>query len=169
MQRVQVRGNWNGFRLGRDVFLKMRQSQTMQYSTTSGGIDDTAQGQKSEEQKTEQKGKTKGSILDLDNALNHCKDQVKKFDYYAFRVGQHFPKTAQPHYYALNAFFLEILKSREISKERSICQTRLHWWVHTLDDVVNDRTAREPVARMLKEVHANTQVNFKLLNRMVDY
>ena len=53
---------------------------------------------------------------------------ARKFDYYAFRVGAHMPKQVLPHYYAINAFFLEVLRSREISRERSICQTRLHWW-----------------------------------------
>jgi hypothetical protein len=35
--------------------------------------------------------KTKSSILDIENATKYCSDQVKKFDYYAFRVGGHLP------------------------------------------------------------------------------
>ena len=93
----------------------------------------------------------------------------RKFDYYAFRVAAHLPAKIQPHYYALNAFFLEILRSREISRERSICQTRLHWWRQTVLDVEADKPAREPLARMLKHVNQDTQVNFKLLHRMIDY
>jgi hypothetical protein len=42
---------------------------------------------------------------------------VKKFDYYAFRVAAHLPKKLQPYYFGINAFFLEVLRSREISKE----------------------------------------------------
>ena len=64
--------------------------------------------------------KTPPSMLDLDQATKHCTDHVKKFDYYAWRVGIHYPKSLQPSYYALNAFFLEVLKSREISRENSI-------------------------------------------------
>lgn len=33
----------------------------------------------------------KTSILDIEFATKHCSDQVKKFDYYAFRVGSHLP------------------------------------------------------------------------------
>ena len=102
----------------------------------------------------EKKSNKKGSILDVGNASKHCADNVKKFDYYAFRVGQHMPKNLQVHYYTINSFFLEVLKSREISRERSICQTRLHWWASTLDDIEKGRTAREPVARMLQELRA---------------
>ena len=32
-----------------------------------------------------------------------------------------------------------------------------------------DRAAREPLARMLKQVHKETHVNFKLLHRLIDY
>ena len=112
---------------------------------------------------------SKESILDVKHAMEHCSNNVKKFDYAAFRVGAHFPEATRPHYFAINAFFLEVLRSREISRERSICQTRLHWWRQTLDDVDAGRTAREPLARMLGEVKRNTRVNFKLLHRIVDY
>ena len=69
--------------------------------------------------------KADGLITDFKNAENHCSETVRKFDFYAWRVGQHFPKTKQPYYNAINAFFLEVLRSREISREASICQTRL--------------------------------------------
>lgn len=93
----------------------------------------------------------------------------RKFDYNAFRMAIHLPKKSQAHYFALNAFFLELLRSREISKETSICQTRLHWWSQTLKDIENDKKAREPVAVMLKKVKQETHVNFNLLHRMVDF
>ena len=79
------------------------------------------------------------------------------------------PKSAQPHYLTLNAFFLEVLKSREISKEQSICQTRLNWWAQTLNDIDNDKKVHEPVARALQEVKQKTKVNFKLLHRLVHF
>ena len=69
--------------------------------------------------------KADGSIVDFKNAENHCSETVRKFDFYSWRVGQHFPKAKQPYYNAVNAFFLEVLRSREISREPSICQTRL--------------------------------------------
>ena len=105
----------------------------------------------------------------MKHATEHCKNNVKKFDYAAFRVAAHMPAAAQPHYFAINSFFLEVLRSREISRERSICQTRLHWWRQTLVDVENKKAAREPLARMLKDVHEKSRVNFKLLHRMIDY
>ena len=61
-----------------------------------------------------------------------------------------------------------MLRSREISRELSICQTRLNWWKQTLVDVENERVAREPLARMLQEVRSSSRVNFKLLHRLID-
>ena len=94
---------------------------------------------------------------------------MKKFDFYSYRVATHLPVSQHPYYYAIHAFFIEVLRSREISKERSICQTRLHWWAEILRDIEAGRPAREPVSRMLQEVKEKTKVNFKLLHRMVDY
>ena len=36
-------------------------------------------------------------------------------------------------------------------------------------DIENDKIAREPVARMLKEVKKETNVNFKVLHRLIDF
>lgn len=105
----------------------------------------------------------------MDTAVKHCADHVKKFDFYAYRVGTHFPQSIKPLYYGINAFFLEILRSREISKEQSICQTRLQWWASTLNDVEKDRVPREPIARVLSEVKHKSKVNFKLLHRLVNF
>lgn len=105
--------------------------------------------------------------MDLENATKHCMDHVKKFDYYAFRAGAHMPKSMQAYYFGINCFFLEVLRSREISKEQSICQTRLQWWQQTLTDIENEKAAREPVARLLQSVKQNSKVNFKLLHRLV--
>ena len=73
----------------------------------------------------------------------------RKFDVHAYRMSQFLPPKIRPYYFGINAFFLEILKSREISRERSIAQTRLHWWVQTLNDVESGKRPREPVGRVL--------------------
>lgn len=40
----------------------------------------------------EEKSKDKSSILHFDNAVKHCTEEVKKFDFYAFVNGQYMPK-----------------------------------------------------------------------------
>lgn len=93
----------------------------------------------------------------------------RKFDFYSYVVGQNFPKSVQPYYYGIHALFLEALKSREISKERSICQTRLFWWEQSLLDIEKGHKAKEPITRVLEEAMKNTPINFNLLKRIVNY
>jgi hypothetical protein len=67
-------------------------------------------------------------------------------------AARHFPKSMHAQYFGLHAFFLEVLRSREISREQSICQTRLHWWRATIDDLISkpDYQPREPITALLK-------------------
>ena len=56
-------------------------------TTSSTGND----GQENSNKDGGEKIKRGGSILDLKHATDHCKNNVKKFDYYAFRVAAHLP------------------------------------------------------------------------------
>ena len=85
-------------------------------------------------------------------------------------MGQNFPKALQPYYFGTHALFLETLRSREISKEQSICQTRLMWWEESVKDVTERaKPAREPVTRIIQEAVKNTPLNAKLLQRMINF
>jgi len=65
--------------------------------------------------------------------------------------------------------FIEAMKSREISKEGSICQTRLKWWEESLQDVALNRgkdgksQPREPITVVLKEAKEKTCINYSLV------
>ena len=88
----------------------------------------------------------------------------RKYDFYSYIVGQNFPVALQPYYFGTHALFLEALRSREISKEQSICQTRLMWWEESVKDVAErGKAAREPVTRVIQEAVKNTPLNAKLL------
>ena len=79
------------------------------------------------------------------------------------------PKSHQAHYFGVHALFIEVMKSREISKETSICQTRLNWWMQIMNDIIEDKKPREPVGVVLADAKAKTNINFNLLQRMIDY
>ena len=97
-------------------------------------------------------------------------EYFRKFDFYAYVAGQFFPPKIQPYYYGVHALFLEALRSREISKETSICQTRLIWWEQTIIDVTQKGVSpKEPVSRLIAEAVQKTPLNAKLLSRMVNY
>jgi len=69
----------------------------------------------------ENKQKSGSQITESKNAEKYCTDEVKKFDFYAYVAGQYMPKSTQKYYYGFHALFLEAMKSREISREQSIC------------------------------------------------
>ncbi|CAI2372567.1 unnamed protein product [Moneuplotes crassus] len=114
----------------------------------------------------EYKGK---SILDPEVAHKYCYDIVRKHDFYTHSVGKHFPVSRQKYFYAIHAFFLEILKSREASRQMMVCKTRLLWWSETLNDIENNKKIQEPIGIALSEVYKNTNANFDLLHRMISY
>lgn len=64
---------------------------------------------------------SKESVLQLTNAAKYCEGEVKKFDMYSYIVGHHMPAKTRAYYFGNHALFIEVLKSREISKEPSIC------------------------------------------------
>ena len=113
------------------------------------------------------------SILALKNAAKYCEGEVKKFDFYSYVCGHYMPAKTRMHYFANHALFLEVLKSREVSKEASICQQRLRWWETTLLDMESaskeDYKPREPLAVCLAHQKFHTAINFSLLQRMVDF
>jgi len=84
-------------------------------------------------------------------------------------AGQNFPKKLQPYYFAVNAMFIEAMKSREVSREVSICSTRLQWWETQLTSIQAGKAPVEPVGRMLQQVAFKTRVNLDLLKRLVAY
>jgi hypothetical protein len=70
----------------------------------------------------------------------------------------------------VHALFLEALRSREISREASICQTRLQWWEQTIIDVTEKGSApRDPVSKVISEAVKKTPLNPRLLLRMINY
>lgn len=69
----------------------------------------------------------------------------------------------------MHAFLLEILKSREASRQTHICKQRLLWWSATLDDIEAKKKSQEPLSVALNELYIDTKVNFNLLHRIVSY
>ena len=66
----------------------------------------------------------------------------RRYDYYSYIVGNHFPLYLQGYYFGIHAFYLEIIRAREISSSLSVCQNRLLWWEDNLlqiEKVVNYR------------------------------
>jgi hypothetical protein len=115
--------------------------------------------------------------LEVTEAEKYCSKEVKKFDFYSYVAGQYMPKDLQKYYFGYHALFLEALKSREISRELSICQGRLQWWEQSLIEIGSDKVdssrstykPREPIGVLLRSALDHTKINFSLIQRMVNF
>jgi hypothetical protein len=86
----------------------------------SQSTDDTAE--------TEENQQPKTSIFSLEEAAKYAEEKVKKYDFYAFVIASTLPPKIKNSYLAFHAFFIEILRSRYISKEPSVCRMRVNFW-----------------------------------------
>ena len=79
------------------------------------------------------------------------------------------PSKIKPFYFGIHAFYLEIMKAREISQETHVSKTRLLWWLSNLKDLDQGQSQQEPISICLKSALESKAINTKLLTRMIDY
>jgi hypothetical protein len=71
---------------------------------------------------------------------------------------------------AYHAFYLEIIKSRFISQELSVCKTRLSFWDDNLKKLIKkDSNIKEPISLTLRDTFEKTNIRKETLFRMIDY
>jgi NADH dehydrogenase [ubiquinone] 1 alpha subcomplex assembly factor 6 len=126
---------------------------------------------KKEEIKSEEnRDEKQKSIFGLDEATNYIEEKVKKFDFYAWVIANTLPQKYKRSYLSYHAFFVEILRSRYISKEPSVCRTRLCFWEESLKEVIQDKgSIKEPMLIVLKETIKTTAIRRDTLFRMIDF
>jgi phytoene/squalene synthetase len=127
----------------------------------SQSTDDTAE--------TEENQQPKTSIFSLEEAAKYAEEKVKKYDFYAFVIASTLPPKIKNSYLAFHAFFIEILRSRYISKEPSVCRMRVNFWEESLKEVIEDKTIKEPILILLKETLKTTPIRKDTLFRMIDF
>lgn len=118
------------------------------------------------EQNTEDK---KTSIFDIEEAVKYAEEKVKKTDFYAFVIASTLPPKLKMHYLGYHAFFSEILRSRYISKEPSVCRMRLAFWEDSIKEILEEKKIKEPILIILKESFKSTGIRKDTLFRMIDF
>lgn len=114
-------------------------------------------------------GEPKTSIFSLEEAVKYAEEKVKKYDFYAFVIASTLPPKLKNNYLAFHAFFIEILRSRYISKEPSVCRMRVNFWEESLKEVLEGKTIKEPILILLKETLKTTSIRKETLFRMIDF
>ena len=109
------------------------------------------------------------SIFALDEATKFVEEKVKNYDFYAWVIASTLPDKYKRSYLSFHAFFIEILRSRYISKEPSVCRTRLSFWEESLKEIILDKQIKEPMMIVLKETIRSTPIRKETLFRMIDF
>ena len=109
------------------------------------------------------------SILNLDEATKYAEEKLKKSDFYAYVIGSALPPNLKPHYIAYHTFFGEVMRSRYISREASVCRMRLAFWEDSLKEILEDKKINEPILVLLKESFKQTGIRKDTLFRMIDF
>lgn len=122
-----------------------------------------------EKSQMDDSGEPKNSIFSLEEAAKYAEEKVKKYDFYAFVIASTLPPKLKNSYLAFHAFFIEILRSRYISKEPSVCRMRVNFWEESLKEVLEGKTIKEPILILLKETLKTTSIRKETLFRMIDF
>ncbi|KIJ54822.1 hypothetical protein M422DRAFT_24716 [Sphaerobolus stellatus SS14] len=100
--------------------------------------------------------------------LAYCKELVHKHDYPSFLCGQFYPKSQQPGYFGLKAFFLELAMVQETVSSQVIGKMRFQFWRDAVAAIAENRPPRQPIALALHEASAVAKLQPYHLKRIID-
>jgi NADH dehydrogenase [ubiquinone] 1 alpha subcomplex assembly factor 6 len=82
-----------------------------------------------------------------DLALEHCRNQLQKFDYNSYLCSLFLPAADRPLAWAIGAFNIETAQVRDIVSDINVGKMRLSWWKQTIDQIyAGNNPPHHPVA-----------------------
>ncbi|KAG8687407.1 hypothetical protein FRC09_013509 [Ceratobasidium sp. 395] len=102
------------------------------------------------------------------DANAYCRELVRKHDYEAYLCSYFYPRTAQPGYFALRAFNIELAMIRETVSRPLIGKMRMQFWRDAIQSISQGRPMKHPIAIALHEASQNANLSTYHLKRMVD-
>ena len=105
--------------------------------------------------------------MNLEPALNHCAEEVRRDDYDRYLCAMFAAPDARRQLFALYAFNLELSRIAESVSEPGLGEIRLEWWRETLDGVARDKPREHPVALALAATGAMRTWPRDTLDRMI--
>ncbi|KAH7336893.1 isoprenoid synthase domain-containing protein [Rhizoctonia solani] len=98
----------------------------------------------------------------------YCRELVRKHDYEAYLCSYFYPRAAQPGYFALRAFDLELAMIREAVSRPVIGKLRMQFWRDTVKLITDNKPVRHPIAIALHEASQKAKLPPYYLKRMID-
>ena len=87
--------------------------------------------------------------MELSESAQYCLDELRQHDHDRYLTSLFLPAFARPHANALQAFNLEIARTREIVSEPLLGQIRLQWWRETIEGIYAGTPREHPVVAAL--------------------
>jgi NADH dehydrogenase [ubiquinone] 1 alpha subcomplex assembly factor 6 len=82
-----------------------------------------------------------------ESALEHCRNQLHKFDYNSYLCSLFLPAADRPLAWAIGAFNIETAQVRDIVSDVNVGKMRLSWWRQTIDQIFTGNSPpHHPVA-----------------------
>ena len=75
------------------------------------------------------------SVFNPLHSLDYCEKQVKSKDIGSYIHGLFMPREIRPFYFAVHAFRLELIQSREVIQHSTLLSTKQSWWLENLDSI----------------------------------
>ncbi|KDN48269.1 hypothetical protein RSAG8_02861, partial [Rhizoctonia solani AG-8 WAC10335] len=98
----------------------------------------------------------------------YCRELVRNHDYEAYLCSYFYPKAAQPGYFALRAFNVELAKIREAVSRPIIGKMRMQFWRDAIKSITDNRPMKHPIAIALHEASQQAKLPPYYLKRMID-
>ncbi|KAJ1303417.1 hypothetical protein OPQ81_011608 [Rhizoctonia solani] len=104
------------------------------------------------------------------DANTYCQELVRKHDYEAYLCSYFYPRSAQPGYFALRAFNIELAMIRETVSRPIIGKMRMQFWRDAVKSINDNRPMKHPIVIALHEASQNAhgKLHPYHLKRMID-
>ncbi|KAJ3801528.1 isoprenoid synthase domain-containing protein [Lentinula aff. detonsa] len=101
-------------------------------------------------------------------AVEYCRDFVRKYDYEAYLIAQFWPKELRGSYYAIKAFSTELAMIQDSVSNPTIGMMRMQFWRDAIKAMMNGNPSRHPIAQALHQASIRSNLPFYHLNRIID-
>ncbi|KAF8510069.1 isoprenoid synthase domain-containing protein [Hysterangium stoloniferum] len=102
------------------------------------------------------------------NHAEYCRALVQRHDYESYLSSYFYPRTLQPGYFALKAFFLELAMLPETVSNSMIGKMRFQFWRDAISALGEDIPPRHPIVLALHEASKKSNLQRYHLKRIID-
>ncbi|MBO6785057.1 MAG: squalene/phytoene synthase family protein [Alphaproteobacteria bacterium] len=106
--------------------------------------------------------------MEPSDSARYCLDQLREHDHDRYLAALFLPAESRGHAVAIQAFNLEIARTREIVSEPLLGQIRLQWWRETVEGIYAGTPREHPVVAALRDACEAREIAREDLFALID-